>query len=117
MMTPLATIEGERGVVLQRRPDLRSRVQDVLEPGGHDADDGDGNVIEQDLPPDKCWIGAETPSPQRVADDGYERTIWLVRLVVRRLEIASQCRPHTQHTEEVRADELTVEPLWFRDAS
>ena len=50
---------------------------------------------------------------KRVADDDDERA---VGLVVGGSEIAPERRPHTQHAEEVRADVLTVEPLWFGDA-
>src|SRR5690349_8183929 len=114
-MTPLPTGKWERGVVLQCRPDLRRRVQNILERTRQHSDDRDWRVCEHHLTSDDRGIGTEAAPPQAVADECDDRAAGPPRSVVGRLEVASESRRHTQRTKVVGTDVLALEPFWLAD--
>ena len=87
-------------------------LEDVLEAARQDSNHRDGNVAEFDLATDDRGSALKRGATT-IADDDDKGA---VGLIVRWLEVPSERRLHTQHAEEVRADELTVEPLRFCDA-
>src|SRR6202008_2199511 len=75
----LAAVGRQRGVILQRRPDLRRGLKDVLEGHGHDSDDRVEIAIERDLCADDTWVRAKAPLPQAVAQD---RNLGAVKAII-----------------------------------
>src|ERR1700677_4949361 len=101
-MTPLRCVEAAdiSRVVLQGRPELRRGSQDVLESLRHHAEDGIKVVVERDLAPYDGAVAAETPPPQRVAEDHHMGTF---ETIVGFLEVPSERRRDAQRTEVPRA--------------
>jgi hypothetical protein len=95
-------------VVLQRRPGVGRRQQDVLEVARHDADDRVAVAVERDWPADDREICGEATLPEPVAQ---HHDLGPVDTIVDRLEIPAERRRHAEHAEVARADHLTVEPL------
>src|SRR4030095_3484776 len=105
MMPPFPPVEGECRVVLQGRPELRCRAQDVLETAWQYADDRDWSLVQRDVTPDDYGVGPKAPAPQPIADHHDEGAL---RYVVRCLEIPSESGLDAQDAKEVRAHELAV---------
>src|SRR5207244_4529598 len=66
--------------------------------GGHDADDGEVLVVVPDIAPDHRGVGPETALPQMIAEDHFPLA---PRLVLTRLEAASESRLHAEHVKEI----------------
>jgi hypothetical protein len=62
-MAPFPAVQRERRVVHQERPDVRLGCERVLELSRQDADHGDGDFLDRDLPSDDPAVGAEAPAP------------------------------------------------------
>ena len=103
-------------VHLQRTPQLgrlrrvRVEVGRQPEPGGHHADDLDGDVVEQQLAPDDGRIAAVTRLPQRIAEDGHRRPVGRVLGLGER---AAHQRRRAEHVEQVGGGEADPHPHRF----
>src|SRR5215475_13649069 len=69
MMSPLATVGRKCRVVLEGRPNLRCRLQHVLEGSRHHADHGIEIVVELNLAADDRPVAGKLPPPQSVTQD------------------------------------------------
>ena len=80
---------------------------DVLEAGGHDANDGERLSAQADNASDNRAIGAEARPPDRVADDRDSG----VGALLRPGERPSDGRAHAEHVEVVARDPQALQPL------
>ena len=113
VMAPLAAIGRERGVVLERSPDVGRGREDVFKIRGHHADDGDERAIESELAAEDGGIGGEAAFPEPVADD---RDGGRVLDVVGRREITAQRGRNAERTEVIGSDALPFESFRFAGA-
>ena len=79
-------------IVLQGRPELRRRNQNVFERIRHHPYHGIAGVVERDLAPDHRGIAAKATPPQCIAEDHH---VWPVESIVGGLKVSSQKRRHT----------------------
>ncbi len=110
VMPPFARVRRERRFVLERPPDARAFRRNVLERRRHDADDDVRIVVERHAAPDDRGIAAESPVPERVAQDDDSRPA--VAIVGRR-EVAAANGSNAERAEVVGADGLSAQPLGF----
>ena len=89
-----------RQVPLQPLPHID--VTWVVEPWRHDANDGEGGVIERQLPADDGRIGVVACAPQAIADDRDRFLAHEERAIYR--EAGTNLRANPEQIEEVAAD-------------
>ena len=115
-VVPAASVAPVEALVAHL-PDHRGRCPHVERERGHrpgerrggDADDREAVAVDLHQPADHAGVGGETPAPEPLADD--REGIAVGRLVLAEPERAAEDRPDLEHVEEVRADDLRVEPL------
>ncbi len=67
------------------------------------ADDRERDTVERERPADDAGFTAETPLPERVADDGHGAVRSAAALIVGGAEGAAEHRRHAEHVEESAA--------------
>src|SRR5262249_5666371 len=75
----------------------------------HHADDGIAVVVEPDLASDDRAVSAETPPPQRIAEDRHVRAI---ELILGFQEVPPNRRRYAQRTEATHAHTLPLQSFW-----
>ena len=108
VMAPLAAIGRQGLVVLQGRPELGGRREDIFEGPRHDADYGVEFAIEAHRLPDDGAVCGEIPAPYRIAED---HRVGSAEAVVGGIEVASEAWGDPERAEVISADALAFELL------
>ena len=80
-------------------------------PSRCDADDGEGNIVQEDRLADYREIAAKPPLPKTVADDDHG--LWIARLIIDGRKHSTAGRSNPQHGKEIAGDFLRMDEFRF----